>query len=94
MRDDGHRPAPEAGLGLRGVVIGPPSDELAHDFGLRVEGPRPASICTALVELRDATGERRVADPGRRPERWLIEAAAGHLPHGILEVLRQEPERH
>lgn len=62
--------------------------------GLRVEGPAGATICAGLVEIRDGRGSRYLADPNRNVERWLIEAAAGQLPRGILEVLRQELERH
>lgn len=100
------RPNPGCAIPDDGAARSPPRDVTRDrslpdvaaategSFGVRVGVPNGATIRAGLIELRDGPGSRRLADPGRHVERWLIETAAGQLPRGIPEVLRQELERH
>ena len=80
-------PAPEAAA---------PRDDLGYR-GLRITGPTAPGaevvVSAGTVEVRDATGKRRLADPGRLLERWLIAAASTRLQQGELDAVLQDLER-
>ena len=66
------------GLGYRGLRI-------------TVSSVGEVVVSGGVVEIRDATGRViRRADPGRSMERWLIGAAAGQVPPGDLDIVRED----
>jgi hypothetical protein len=71
---------PRNGLGYRGVRI------IGHDPSLA-----EAIVSAGAVEIRDAAGRvLRRADPGRKLERWLIDAGAGHMRQDELDFIRND----
>jgi hypothetical protein len=76
-------PPPDAGTGQV-------RDGLGYR-GLRVSGTSVGEVLVSggVIEVRDAAGRvTRRADPGRSLERWLIGAAAGQVPPGDLDIVR------
>lgn len=72
-----------------------PRDGLGYR-GLRVTGPDAPGVevvvSAGTVEVSSGGGARRLADPGRQLERWLVKAAATQLQQGELNVLLQDLE--
>lgn len=73
-------PAPPAGLGYRGLRVDVGTD---HPPITRI------LVSGGSVLVREETGrERRLHDPGRALERWLIDLGAGVLDPGTIAVIR------
>ncbi len=70
-----------------------PRDTLGYR-GLRVTGPDAPGVEVTIsaggVEVSDSGGKRRLTDPGRRLERWLVKAATGQLQQGELNAVLQD----
>ena len=63
--------------------------------GLRITDPDAPNmevvVSAGTVEIRGSRhGTRRLADPGRQLERWLVKAGAGKLQQGELNAVLQE----
>lgn len=71
--------SPRSGLGYRGVLV-------------RGSGTFAELVVSAgTVTIRDRFGHiTQKSDPGRQLEQWLIEAGAGHLQQGELEIVRDD----
>lgn len=76
---EGAPPAADApGLGYRGVEVGAAPCEASPFDTVRAAG--------GAIEVQP--GSRRLVDPGRALERWLIESGAPHLPAAAHAELR------
>ncbi|MFD7903638.1 hypothetical protein ACFV4F_26425 [Kitasatospora sp. NPDC059722] len=75
---------PRDGLGYRGLRVGTGADD--DVTGIVVSG--------GLVTLHDPDGPpRRLRDPGRQLERWLLDQGAGNLDPEVLATVRQDLAR-
>jgi hypothetical protein len=71
--------APRNSLGYRGMHVR--GGNTFADLGLSA----------GVVEIRDRlSGVTRKSDPGRQLERWLIDAGAGQLQQGEVDVVRRD----